>query len=26
VEAGSYIHPELFGQPETKGVRHLLKK
>jgi hypothetical protein len=26
VEAGSYIHPDLFGQPETKGVRHLLKK
>jgi hypothetical protein len=25
-EAGTYIHPELFGQPETKGVRHLLKK
>jgi hypothetical protein len=26
VEAGSYIHPELFGQPETKGVQHRLKK
>jgi hypothetical protein len=25
-EAGSYLHPGLFGQPETKGVHQLLKK